>query len=330
MILPYDFYSAWQTVANTPSEEFKDRLQALIDSRFDVSTSVNTIEEETVVGSNIWNQLKVRLTHKINVDTGVRLSDDWRVVIFQDATHVSKLGIKFKIDTETWLTLNTENKRMVTSSSLIRRCNWTLKWYNKKGILIQEPCIVEYVKMIGSAMGTVEGKQVREGSYDRFVYVQANTETGDIERDQRFFIDDLVFRVTKRDTIAHNGLIEFCVDEHQYNPEVDDIVNKIADYTTRMPVDNSNVGITEIFVGETTIAKGTNAEWSLYKKSNGVVQPDTYVFSIVGTGASIISYTGNTVALQATGAIGSIFVLRATNNLTSVIVNKTIQVVGMW
>jgi len=330
MVLSYGFYGASQAISQTPSQTYRDSLQALINSKFDISTSTYELEEEYPIGSKAWSDITVRLNHKINTDTGIRLSDDWRTVIFKDTAHITEVGIKFNIDNEYWLTINTENKRMVTASCLIRRCNWVLKWYSEDGLLIQEPCIVDYVKMIGSAMGVMDGKLVREGTYDRFIYLQANTETLKINRDQRFFVDDLVFRVTKRDTIGHYGLIELSLDEHQINEEIDDVTNKITDYATRPPVDTSNVGITEILEGSSTISKGTNGQWTIYKKNNGTVQSDVYTFSLIGSGANIVSSTNNSVVLKAGITVGSTFTLRATNVGTSAIINKTIQVVEMW
>jgi hypothetical protein len=220
---------------------------------------------------------------------------------------------------------------MVTNSALIRRTNWILKWYNDLGVLIQEPCIVDYVKMIGSAMGVMDGKQIREGTYDRFVYVQSNTETIKIKRDNRFFIDDLVFRVTKKDRIAHTGLIELSLDEHQVNQEVDSPTTYIPDYTIRPPVDVSNIGTTELFDGLTTISTGTTGQWTIHKKINGVAQSATYNFSIYsGTGVTISSSASNSVVLKAGLTKGLTFVLRATNVTTSAVIDKTIQVIGMW
>ncbi len=328
--MSYDFYNAWKSIAKTPNRAFEDITQAMIDKNFNISTSIKDVQQETPVGSNVWVDLKARLTHKINVDTGVRLSDDWRNIIFKDAEHDVALGTKFKIENDFWLVLNTEVYKMPTSSALIRKCNWTLKWYNKKGHLIQEPCIVEYVKMISSAMGVLEGKQMREGTYDRFVYLQANEETRDIDRDQRFFIDDIVFRVTKRDSIAHYGLIELSLDEHQVNEDIDDTENKITDKVIRPPEDNSDTGTTEVIFGGDKISMGATSLYTIYKKIDGEKQPDTYTFSIVGTGATIINSTGNTVTLQSGNIAGAIFSLKATNDDSAVVISKTIQVSGMW
>jgi hypothetical protein len=107
MVLAYDFYLSAKAISNSPSQEIKDRMQALIDGRFDISTSLYEAQEESTIGSNIWEDVAVRLTHKINVDTGVRLSDDWRNIIFQDRTHNIELGMKYIIAGDVWLTINT-------------------------------------------------------------------------------------------------------------------------------------------------------------------------------------------------------------------------------
>jgi hypothetical protein len=335
MSLAYSFYESSKIVTQTPSQTIKTRLQELVNKQFSIASSYFTILEEDprfpLARPTVWIDTETRINHMINVDSGVKLGDDWRELIFKDMEHARPVGKKYFFDNFTWITINSDTYRYPTASTNIRRCNWTLKWYNDKGVLIQEPCIVDYVKMIGSAMGVLDGKQVREGTYDRFIYMQLNEETEKIKRDDRFFVDDIVFRVTKYDRIAHRGLIELSLDEHQVNLEVDDVVNFIADYTIRPPVDNSNVGTTEIFIGPSTISTGANMQWEIYKKVNGVVKTDTYTFSIIsGSGASIISSTGNTVVLTAGLTQGLTFTLKAKNVSTSSVITKTIQVTGMW
>lgn len=335
MGLAYSFYESSKIVTQTPSQAMKTRLQKLVDKQFANASSYFVISEEDprypLVRPTVWIDTETRINHMINVDSGVKLGDDWRELIFKDMEHARPVGKKYYFDSFTWLTINSDTYRYPTASTNIRRCNWTLKWYNEKGTLIEEPCIVDYVKMIGSAMGVLDGKQVREGTYDRFIYMQLNEETSKIKRDDRFFVDDIIFRVTKYDRIAHRGLIELSLDEHQINQEVDDVSKLITDYTTRPPVDNSDVGTTEVFVGPSTISTGTNMQWGIYKKVNGVKKADTYTFTITsGSGATIISSTGNTVVLTAGLTQGLTFVLRAVNTSTSSVINKTIQVTGMW
>ena len=328
--MAYDFYTACLATTSTPAEDHREKLQELVNSQFDNSSSIFDIEEEYPMASGVKVDIQVRINHMINIDTGVRLGDDWRKLIFKDFNRTRALGQKYYFDGYTWLTVNTDMYKYPTASINIRRCNWVLKWYDASGFLRQEDCVVEYVKMIASAMGTLEGRSVRQGTYDRFVYLQKNANTLVIKRDQRFFIDGLVFRVTKSDTVAHNGLVELSLDEHQINEEVDDIVNQIADYKTRESQDNSNTGTTETIFGETYLTTGLTGVWEVYKKINGAKQADTYTFSIINTGATIISQTGNTVNLKGGNLIGETFTLRATNNITSAVVNKNITVSGMW
>jgi len=324
----YEAY--YNSLAQSPSEEYKDKLQAFINSKFDVASSYYTIEEESSSTPNSYVNTDVRINHMINIDTGVRLGDDWRELIFKDFDHVRNIGKKYRFDNFIWLTINSDTYKYPTASTNIRRCNWTLKWYNDDGVLVQEPCIVDYVKMIGSAMGNIDARQTREGNYERFVYLSRTSETLQLKRDKRFFIDNLVFRITKIDSIGHYGLIELSLEEHQVNVETDDVANGIADYYIRKPVDNSNTGTTEILEGSSTIATGANAVWTIYKKVNGIVQSDAYSFSIIGSGVSINTSTSNSVSLKAGSVKGTTFTLRATNLTTSNIIDKIITITGMW
>lgn len=324
----YDAYI--NGISQSPAQDYKDKLQALINTKFDVASSYYVIEEESSSTPNTYSDTEVRINHMINIDTGVRLGDDWRELLFKDFNHPRPIGKKYRFDNFIWITINSDTYKYPTSSTNIRRCNWTLKWYNDEGVLVQEPCIVDYAKMIGSAMGNIDARQTREGNYDRFVYLSRNTETLKIKRDKRFFIDGLVFRITKIDTIGHYGLVELSLEEHQINYETDDVVNGIADYYIKNPVDISNIGTTEILEGSSTIAIGSNAVWSIYKKINGTVQSDTYNFSIIGSGVTIVTSGGNTVSLKAGNTKGLTFTLRATNLTTSANIDKIITIVGMW
>lgn len=333
MKVAFKGYDAYLNATVAPSDTFMDRTQALINKRFELSSSWSMIGQydSFVAGTpTTWDQIGARINRMINIDTGVRLGDDWRKLIFQDGTSELKVGKKYLFEDQVWLTINTKTIKAETYAIYVRRCNWDLKWYNKSGNLVLEPCIVEYVKLIGSAMGVVSLKSIREGNYDRFVYLQRNPDTLEIDRDRRFFLDGLVFRVTKIDTIGHFGLVELSLEEHQTNTEIDDVENQIADWKIRPPVDNSNIGTTEIFVGSDTISIGSLGEWKIYKKINGVVQGDQYTFSIIGTGATISSNTGNTVVIQAGIQKGHVFTLRATNTITASVIDFTIQVVSMW
>lgn len=326
----YSYYNAYLQSATPSSVQRRSDLQALVNEQFEDASTLYTIFEENSATPATPTQLTVRINHMINIDTGARLGDDWRKIIFKDFSHPKSLGRKYYFDNYTWLTINMDIYKSPTAAVNIRRCNWALKWYDDNGIYREEDCIVEYVKMIASAMGILEGRQMREGTYDRFIYLANNEHTINIKRDQRFFIDKLVFKVTKIDTIAHNGLIELSLDEHQINTEVDDMVNYIADATTKAPTDNSNVGTTEGIYGASYISTGTWANWVAEKKINGVQQVDAYTFTIVGTGATISSFTPNSVTILAGQISGGSFQIEALNTTTLVVLTKTINITGMW
>jgi hypothetical protein len=229
--MAYDFYNAYLTIAPANQlQRYKEDLQALIDNQFANASDTYTIQEELTKGTLTLSDVAVRVGHAIDNLTGEKLGDDWRNVIFQDLDHLYGIGHRYYFNGYYWITINTDFYKYVTASCLVRRCNYTLKWYNDAKTLLQEPCIVDYYKFTARNSGNISESQYQKiGEAYKYIFLQDNTESHKIYRDRRFIIDRRAYKVVNSDSITKLGLYILTVEEHQINTATDDVTNGIAD-----------------------------------------------------------------------------------------------------
>ena len=150
MTYVYKYIPSSMTIQSTMSSSQKnvyiDLFEQTLKEQFYNASNVWTIKEETAIGSEIYQDIDVRITHLINAETGLKLGDDWKTVLFADVNHPIELGKRFIFDDNTWLTTNTEVIKNLSGTCTIRRCNNTLRWINEPtGAYYEEPCAIEYL-----------------------------------------------------------------------------------------------------------------------------------------------------------------------------------------
>lgn len=218
---------------SSPSQRFRNDLQNKINSDFDYASDNYTIEQELTVGTLVWSDIDVRITHVLADVTGNKLGDDWRQLIFKQSSDLFGLGHRYKFDDYIWLTVNTDYYKYSTFSNTIRRCNYTLKWYTDAATpeLIEEPCIIDYYKFT-SSNNVDEDAFIRIGSNIRYAFLQLNNNTNSLNRDDKFIVDRRAYRIIDYDSVTKSGLFIVTLEEYQANNVTDDIVNNIANVNT--------------------------------------------------------------------------------------------------
>ena len=93
---------------NTPKDQYTELFQKTLDEQFYNSSDWWTVQEETEVGTNIYEQTDVRISHVINAETGLKLGDDWKTVLFSDLNHELALGRRYIFNDSIWMIINTE------------------------------------------------------------------------------------------------------------------------------------------------------------------------------------------------------------------------------
>jgi hypothetical protein len=137
MSLP--FYNAWRTISSTPSEYWKDSLQALIDDQFDNASNVYTIQKKNNT-TGLYEDIIVRLEVPYELKQMSTRSDDYRKILFKDNTISISIGDVYLFNDSYWLCIDGSRVETLTYSCIVQRCNNTLNLY-KNNVLYQVPCI---------------------------------------------------------------------------------------------------------------------------------------------------------------------------------------------
>ena len=109
------------------------QFQDLLSDQFTISTDVFSIQEEIVFSSGSYITETVRITSATDPDTGIKLGDDWKRILFKDIDHTTGIGRKFYFSENIWLTVNSEFIKSLTASATVRRCSNVLRWMLNDG-----------------------------------------------------------------------------------------------------------------------------------------------------------------------------------------------------
>ena len=234
--------------ATEPKDGYTDLFQETLNNQFYNSSNWWTIAEETSNGSEEFENVDVRIAHVINSETGLKLGDDWKTLLFKDLEHASELGRLYTFDDNTWLVINMELIKNLTATCTIRRCNNTLRWIDEAtGYYYEEPCIIEYEVKEPRNYATSGSPFIIPGGFIH-VYTQFNSRANLINQNQRFLfgnvghwtcykvigtgLNDFKNKTTYDNTSAQILTIDLIADF--VNDELDDITNGIADVNTNV------------------------------------------------------------------------------------------------
>jgi len=232
----------------TPKDQYIELFQKTLDEQFYNSSTWWTIQEETAIGSEIYKPTDVRINHVINAETGLKLGDDWKTVLFPDLNHQMDLGRRYIFDNNTWLIINIEVIKNIAATCTIRRCNNTLRWIDETtGIYYIEPCAIEYEIKEPRDYITQGSPFPTPGGFLK-VHAQWNNNTGKINENQRFLfgssghwvcykvtgtgINDFKNIATYDNESAH--ILTLDMSANFINKELDDVVNGICDVYTNV------------------------------------------------------------------------------------------------
>jgi len=234
--------------ATDPKDSYTELFQETLNNQFYNASNWWTISEETSNGSAEYDNVDVRITHVINSETGLKLGDDWKSLLFKDVSHSTELGKLYAFDDSTWLTINTEIYKNLTGTCTIRRCNNTLRWVDEStGYFYEEPCAIEYDVKEPRNYATAGSPFILPGGF-LHIQTQFNARTNLINQNQRFLfgnvghwtcykvigtgLNDFRNQNTYDNTSAKILTIDLIAD--YVNEELDDIVNGIADVNTNL------------------------------------------------------------------------------------------------
>jgi len=230
MSLP--IYESWKKVAVTPSEYWKESLQALSNNTFENASDVFTVQEEQTFGALDWSSdLTVRITHVFSDrQTGEKLGDDFRNLIFPDLTRTCVLGQRYSFDSNYWITTNTDKYKYPTISAVIRRCNNVLKNYDSDGVLHTEPCIIDYT--VRSVDFDFNQNIIIPDGHTTII-IQGNDWTKTFKLNQRFMFGGQAWKCTYLNNYQRTSTLD------------EDSVNIIRMVLMKDSIDTANDNVTE-------------------------------------------------------------------------------------
>src|SRR6185436_2585456 len=106
MTYTYPYLNAGQPIQQSPKQEYIDLFQETLNDQFYNASDVFTIQEETVLASDIYQNVDARINYVINTNTGERVGDDFKTLLFKDIDHSVDLGRMYQFDSNYWLCVN--------------------------------------------------------------------------------------------------------------------------------------------------------------------------------------------------------------------------------
>jgi hypothetical protein len=224
------YVSKRNILPNSPNEYYREHMQALIDSRWENTSTLYAVQEEYPYASLTFRDVEVHMTHALDKSTNKKQGDDFRELIFKDINYNVRLGNYYKFDNANWLVINLDEANRTSKNIIIRRCNNFLKWKDAEGSVYAYPCILEYDATSSSPL--IDNNIITPNNKVR-VIIQANPNTLGLKVNTRFIFANRPFKIIGYNNYMINTIggeqsilyIETQLDE--ISP-YDDFVNEIA------------------------------------------------------------------------------------------------------
>lgn len=215
---------------NSPNEYYREHMQELINSQWDNTTRLYTVQEEYPYASLSFRNVEVHMTHALDKSTNKKQGDDFRELIFKDIDYNVRLGNYYKFDNANWIAVNLDEANLTTKNIIIRRCNNILKWKKLDGTICSYPCILNYD--VTSNNPLIDNNIITPNNKIG-ITVQANTNTLSLKVNKRFLFGGRPFKIIGYnnymiDTISGSQSIMYIEVQLDEISPYDDFVNGIA------------------------------------------------------------------------------------------------------
>jgi len=325
------FYNSYLEIATTPKDGYLEHLQATIDDQFDNAINVFTIGEELTFGTKTFTNIDARVESSIRSETGTRLSDDFKKLVFQYNTHATGIGYRYSFANNYWLGINADNILSPTNSVQVRRCNNTMKWFDENDVLYSEPCVFDY-DLRDTTFDYDKQQNIVSGELK--AWVQDNTTSSKIKINQRFIFNGYAYVVNNINKQSIENLYTFTFTEVVVDVN-DDLINNIANAYNRpetgiVPTVPNEIRITpyleEIFEGDTQV-------YTVGLYALNVLQPATFTYALTGLANDGTHYTftnisGNSFSVKNLLKSSTQLTVTCTTGVQTKVINITLK--GLW
>lgn len=234
--MDFPMYDNARKLVKLPHDAYLSQLQALINERWENSTqTIFSVYQQADIGSDEWIEQPISIDTAIDIGTGFKKGDDFKVFSHKNISADMKLGIMFRTEEDYWICTNTNGYASPTNSCEVRRCNNVMKWVDPEtGFVNQQWCAIDYEL---SSPRPSKDKDIVVADGHIFVLVQGNDLTRSIPKNQRFIFNGLAFKVSAYQTLLdennitfHSNLLYIDMYADPIQPS-DDLVNGIANAT---------------------------------------------------------------------------------------------------
>ena len=234
--MDFPMYDNARKLVKKPHDAYLSQLQALINERWENSTqTIFSVYQQADIGSDEWIEQPMSIDTAIDIGTGFKKGDDFKVFSHKNISADMKLGIMFRTEEDYWICINTNGYASPTNSCEVRRCNNVMKWVDPEtGFVNQQWCAIDYEL---SSPRPSKDKDIVVADGHIFVLVQGNDLTRSIPKNQRFIFNGLAFKVSayqtllnKDDVTFHSNLLYIDMYADTIQPS-DDLVNGVANAT---------------------------------------------------------------------------------------------------
>ena len=191
----FPLYDSMRRLIQKPHDRYTSDLQALVNNRWENSTQTSfNVWMETEIGTGNYEQVDVSVDTAVDIGTGFKKGDDFKVFSLRNISREIILGTMFFTDTDYWICVNTNGFASPTNSCEVRRCNNTLAWIDPStGVVKHEPCIIDYEL---SSPRPRHDKDIDVADGHIFVIVQGSEITRAIEKNQRFILSGQPYKLS--------------------------------------------------------------------------------------------------------------------------------------
>lgn len=203
--MSYSYYlSGSPTYLDTPKNEYTSAFQALLNDQFNLSPTYQIIQRETSLGSGSYANVEVRVNKSVNSQTGQKLGDDFKTILFKNLSASDSLGHLYYFDGNYWLVVFSEIIKNIGASVMVRRANNRLRWIDTNGKTYSHPVALEYE--VSRPRDSTMKDMVLPSGYIT-AYCQLNNDTKTIKSNQRFLFGPASNRVSLK--VFGTGLRNF-------------------------------------------------------------------------------------------------------------------------
>ena len=334
-----------------PKNNYVELFQETLNGQFYNSSNWWTIQEETSLGSRVYQDVDVRIAHTINAETGLKIGNDWKTLYFISTDKAVDVGNFYKFDDNTWITTNVEKTKNLTVTCTIRRCNNTLRWIDEDtGAIYEEPCVLEYLIKEPRDYAT-QGSPFKVPGGFIHIEMQLNLITKKITHNKRFLIGNdsrwSAWRVVGAGVNNYKNTETYDMDSAKIlsldliadflNPESDNVDTGIADYKTNVyTVTMSSSAIsgspTDIFtLGTTLLYNGHSASrpmaWS--SSDTDVATASSGIITFVSAGSCTITANINDNTSACGTCVATVSASPSTNNEIVISPNQNYMLEGV-